>query len=1200
MQEVTMKRNAILLAMFSIMALWLSGCITTHSPSDSAVTIKVGDSQTFTVQGVANGPYTWKKGGVVVGDTTGTYTYTALLADLGTFTVEVSTKDAFNVQAKFTWTVEVVNDLPPVANAGPDQNLFYPNPVTLDGSGSSDPEAEPLNYVWEIVGRPAGSSCALDNPNAEKPIFVPDKQGAYTIVLIVNDGRLTSAPDTVIINSYTDYGPPTANAGDDQSVVFGSIVTLDGSASTDPEDTPLTYKWKIDSGPAGSLATLDNPAKDKPKFTPDKKGVYVCSLVVNNGVYDSGIDLVVIIVYNNPPVAWAGADITVPVLGGSTTLDGSASADPDLTSLTYVWTIVSRPYGSLAALSNRYIMNPGFTPDKKGAYIMQLVVSDGDLTSSPDKVIITCSNQVPVANAGDAIIVPFLSTAQLNGSATDPDNDPMTYAWTITTRPLGSTAVLSNAAILNPTFTPDVQGSYEMSLVATDNTGLSSAPSTVMVSTGNHQPVADAGDDVIMSYNATEMLNGSGTDVDLDPLTYTWRVITAPMGSGGDTTLSDLEIANPVFTPDKKGDYVLGLVVNDGQINSAEDTMKIHVINNQPIAEAGPTQDVHYYNRFVTLNGSGSSDPDSDPLTYKWRIISKPAGSVATLTGSTTINPTITLDVFAATYVFGLTVNDGYIDSSEDTVTVNYIENRPVAVAGPPQSKHSPLLFQLEGSGSYDVDSDPLTYTWRVISRPSGSTSALSSTNIVDPTITADKLGAYVIGLVVFDGLMNSVESTVTLTLTNNNPVAVAGPPQSKHSPLLFQLDGSGSSDGDSDPLTYTWRVISRPSGSTAALSSTNIVDPTITADKLGAYVIGLTVNDGWVNSAENTVTLTLSNATPVANAGPDQGRHTSLNFQLDGSGSSDGDSDTLSYTWRVISLPSGSTAGLSSTNIVNPTITTDRPGAYVIGLIVNDGWVNSAENTVAITYTNAAPVAIPGTYGSVLYTNRNGVQLNGSGSDPDGDPIVGYTWSIESQPSGGTAVLSNANISNPTFNMNVPGTYTFGLVVSDGWASSSKVTTTVTNSSITYTIGWEAAWLDSAGVAWTLDTNNTNSYGPSTANKRTGSYSYRVEAKAAGFPYTNTYSDNRIRRTFSPSAYVISVTLYTLYSNVALCGGPTLYIYKDGGNLATIGSGTGWTTYTRAINAVTSSIGLHTNVCANVSGKSTVFWDDIAITVWN
>ncbi len=867
-----MKRNAILLAMFSIMALWLSGCITSHSPSATAVTIKVGDSQTFEVSGLANGPYTWSKGGVPVsGNTTASYTYTAVLEDIGTFSVKVSTKDALSVTSEFVWTVTVVNDLPPVANAGPDQpTIHFGDPVFLDGSASYDLESEPLNYVWEIVGRPAGSSCSLDNPNADKPSFTPDVNGVYTVVLIVNDGRLNSEPDTVIIS--TTYEAPTANAGPDQSAVFPGTVSLDGSGSTNPESSPLTYKWAIDSGPAGTTAAIDDPTAEKPTFTPDKKGVYVVSLVVNNGVFDSGIDYVTIIVYNNPPVANAGVDITVSELGGTAHLDGSASSDPDGQSLTYEWTILSRPYGSTAVLSDSSIVNPTLTPDKKGAYLIQLVVSDGDLTSNLDQVIVTCSNHVPVANAGDPIIVEFLDTAQLNGSATDPDGDPMTYEWTVVSKPEGSAAVLSSTTILNPTFTPDVQGSYQFALVATDNTGLSSSPSTVVVSTGNHQPVANAGDDIIMSANTSVALNGSGTDVDSDPLTFTWRVISAPMGSGGDSTISNINIPNPDFTPDMKGDYVLGLIVNDGYVNSVEDTMKIHVLNNQPVANAGPNQSGHaiYGNNLVfNLNGSGSSDPDGDSLTYKWRVLSKPAGSTAILSSTTAVDPTLTVIDFPGNYVVGLTVNDGAIDSPESTVTLTFANNTPVAAAGSNQSLHTafgtPLVFNLDGGGSTDADFDSLTYTWRVISRPSGSTAALSSTNIVNPTITADKLGSYVIGLKVNDSYVDSAESTVTLTYTNAAPTAVAG----TYANVLYAnrgnvaLNGGGSSDADGDPiLTWTWTMTAKPSGSAAVLNNASTQTPWFAMDLPGTYTITLTVNDGWVNSTVSTTNILNSSAT--------------------------------------------------------------------------------------------------------------------------------------------------------------------------------------------------------------------------------------------------------------------------------------------------------------------------------------------------
>ncbi len=86
------------------------------------------------------------------------------------------------------------------------------------------------------------------------------------------------------------------------------------------------------------------------------------------------------------------------------------------------------------------------------------------------------------------------------------------------------------------------------------------------------------------------------------------------------------------------------------------------------MANAGPNQDV-YTGSLVTLDGSGSSDPDGDPLTYNWSFASKPGDSTATLSDATIINPTFTADI-EGTYVITLLVNDGTLNSSTDTVTV--------------------------------------------------------------------------------------------------------------------------------------------------------------------------------------------------------------------------------------------------------------------------------------------------------------------------------------------------------------------------------------------------------------------------------------------------------------------------------------------------------------------------------------------------
>ena len=93
-----------------------------------------------------------------------------------------------------------------------------------------------------------------------------------------------------------------------------------------------------------------------------------------------------------------------------------------------------------------------------------------------------------------------------------------------------------------------------------------------------------------------------------------------------------------------------------------------------------------------------------------------------------------------------------------------------------------------------------------------------------------------------------------------------------------------------------------------------------------------------------------VGNSAPVASAGPDQNVTTDALVALDGSGSTDADGDTLTYSWSFVSLPTGSTAELSDTTVVNPTFTPDLDGSYVVQLIVNDGTVDSTPDTVTVT----------------------------------------------------------------------------------------------------------------------------------------------------------------------------------------------------------------------------------------------------------
>ncbi|MHC4278023.1 MAG: PKD domain-containing protein [Planctomycetota bacterium] len=89
-----------------------------------------------------------------------------------------------------------------------------------------------------------------------------------------------------------EHAPPIAIAGGDRSVATGSTVQLFAGRSWDPHGLNLTYYWTMTSKPAGSFAALDDRTIQDPEFTTDVDGVYVITLVVDNGTETSDFDTV--------------------------------------------------------------------------------------------------------------------------------------------------------------------------------------------------------------------------------------------------------------------------------------------------------------------------------------------------------------------------------------------------------------------------------------------------------------------------------------------------------------------------------------------------------------------------------------------------------------------------------------------------------------------------------------------------------------------------------------------------------------------------------------------------------------------------------------------------------------------------------------------------------------------------------------------
>jgi len=976
--------------------------------------------------------YSWiAPSGIALSSTTAakpTFTAPEVMTDQNyTFSLIVNDGIVNSVADQVIITVKQVNKAP-IANAGPDQTVNEGAVVTLDGSGSSDPDNDTFTYKWT-----APTGITLNSTTVAKPMFTASEvmtDQNYTFSLIVNDGKLNSTADLVVITVKQVNKAPVANAGPDQTVNEGVVVTLDGSASSDPDNNTLTYSWTAPSGITLSSTTAAKPTFTAPEVMTDQN--YTFSLIVNDRIVNSTSDQVIITVkqVNKAPVANAGPDQIVNE-GSIVTLDGSASSDPDNNTLTYTWIA---PTG--ITLSSTTAAKPTFTAPEVMTdqnYTLSLIVNDGTVNSVADQVVIVVKqvNKAPVANAGPDQTVNEGVVITLDGSASsDQDNNTLTYKWTA---PTGIT--LSSTTTAKPTFTaPEVMTdqNYTLSLIVNDGIVNSTSDQVIItVKQVNKAPVANAGTDQIVNEGDVVTLDGSASsDQDNNTLTYTW---TAPAG----ITLSSTTAAKPTFVAPEvmtNQNYTFSLIVNDGMVNSTVDQVFISVkqVNKAPIANAGPDQSVEK-NTSYTLDGSSSSDPDGDALTYLWTA---PAG--ITLSSNSVARPTFTIPPIttATNLTFTLTVSDSKLNSQPDQVVITLKQSNqaPEAKAGVDQSIDEGTLVTLDGSASTDPDGDPLIYSWVA---PPGIT--LSSATASKPTFTAPEVLTnqnYTFSLTVNDGTVNSTVDQVIITVrqVNKAPVANAGIDQSVVEGSIVTLNGSASYDPDNNNISYFW---SAPAGIT--LNSATITNPKFTAPNLLTdqnYTISLIVNDGTVNSIADQVTINVKhiNLAPVANAGNNQTLNEGASVTLDGSASSDPENNKLTYLWFA---PSG--ISLSSTTTAKPTFTapevmTDQN--YTFSLTVNDGTINAvAQVIVTVKQVNKAPIANAGPDQTV--NEGVFVTLDGSASsDPDNNTLT-YKWTA---PSGIT--LSSTTVAKPTFTspeVLTDQSYIFSLVVNDGMVNSAS-----------------------------------------------------------------------------------------------------------------------------------------------------------------
>ena len=232
-------------------------------------------------------------------------------------------------------TVTVTVNHAPSADAGAPQAVNAGSLAILDGSGSSDPDGDDLEYEWTQT---SGLTVTLSSPTAQRPTFsVPVGAVSLTFELIVDDGRLSSgaASVTVLVNH-----APTANAGASQKVAQGSLVTLDGSGSSDPDEDSVSYAWTQSDGPAVSLSSATSR---QPTFTaPAGATSLTFRLVVSDGQIQSG-----------------AASVTITVQATPLTIAGGLQSSADSGWINRSQTIVLSASGGASGVTTYYKVDDG-------------------------------------------------------------------------------------------------------------------------------------------------------------------------------------------------------------------------------------------------------------------------------------------------------------------------------------------------------------------------------------------------------------------------------------------------------------------------------------------------------------------------------------------------------------------------------------------------------------------------------------------------------------------------------------------------------------------------------------------------------------------------------------------------------------------------------------------------------------------------
>jgi len=592
----------------------------------------------------AEGPivkYEWDYGDESIPEVTDTPFPSHIYTATGDYTLTLTVTDSIGQEDWDTSDVTIAegND-PPVADAGEAVLGVVGRPVLFDGNGSTDLEGPIVRYDWDY-----GDLSPVDVDAGPEPEHTYNRPGEFNVTLTVYDEGDKQDSDSTGVSIDPANFAPVADANGPYTGPVGVEIPFHGEGSFDLDGEIQTHIWEFGDGRAAAY-----PPSASVRNIYEQPGNYEVTLWVIDDENAIGVDYTTasIDMDDRPPVAEANGPYA-GVVGIPIPFDGRGSRDGDvegdLENVTLTW-----DFGDGGAPGNG--LEPKHTYSSPGRYEVTVAATDpaGNRDRDVTTAVVSEGSLPPVADTGG----PYRGAAggEVSFDAAESfgrGSEIVSYEWEFGDGDVDSGQQVSHTYAL--------PNHYHVTLTVRDDFGLPVSDSTIaVIGEASEPPIADAGGPYPGSAGVLVSFDGTGSsDEDGNIKTWTWD-----FGDDSEPKTGP----KPKHTYTEAGPYTVTLTVTDNSNESDDDTTEANIGqgNLPPMAEAGGPY-IGAAGVAKQFDGSGSSDPNGDDLTYEWDFGDESAPKTGPTPSHIYTEP--------GPYIVTLTVTDtGELSSSDDATAI--------------------------------------------------------------------------------------------------------------------------------------------------------------------------------------------------------------------------------------------------------------------------------------------------------------------------------------------------------------------------------------------------------------------------------------------------------------------------------------------------------------------------------------------------